>query len=198
MSYLPDDETEIAEAIARLAVRHDWVFTSGGVGPTHDDVTFAAVARGLGRPIVRHPELVEVLERRLGARLTPDALSMTDVPEGAALWWDGEIEYPVVVVENVVLLPGLPSLFRRKLEAVAHRFGGRLPAQRTVHTHLQESQFSIALAQLAARCPAVRIGSYPRTDPQAAFRVQLILESHDLAALDACEAELRTLVAASA
>ncbi len=194
MHYLPDDEREIAEAIARLAPSHDWVFTSGGVGPTHDDVTFGAVARGLGRPIARQPELVDVLERRLGDRLTPDALRMTDVPSGAELWWDGEIEYPVVVVANVVVLPGLPSLFRSKLQAVAHRFSGQLPAQSMIHTTLHEAQFAIQLAQLAASAPSVRIGSYPRTDPRSPWRVLLILESHDADALASCSDQLRALL----
>jgi len=194
MCYLPDDEACIAEHVDRLAVSHDWLFTSGGVGPTHDDVTFAAVARGLKRDLERHPELVEVLKRRLDARFMPGAMHMTHVPTGAELWWDGEIEYPVVVVANVVVLPGLPSLFRSKLEAVAHRFEGRLPAQTRLRSTLHESEFSIQLTALAARYPQVSIGSYPRTDPSHPWRVQLFLESHEPEALTRCADDLRTLL----
>ncbi len=194
LGYLPDDPSVIATEVARLAPRHDWIFTSGGVGPTHDDVTFAALARGLGRNIERHPAIVEVLERRVGDDLTPGALRMADVPTEAELWWDGEIEYPVVVVANVVVLPGLPTLFQRKLEAVAHRFHGQRPRRRWLHTSQHESQFSIQLGELVERHPTVKIGSYPRTEPSLPWRVQLILDSLDAQALERCEAELRVLL----
>jgi molybdenum cofactor synthesis domain-containing protein len=194
LAYLPDDPQLIAATVASFAARYDWVFTSGGVGPTHDDVTFAAVAEGMGRPLTRHPELVRVLEERWLHPVTDAALRMTDVPAGAALWWEGEIAYPVVVVENVVVLPGLPRLFRAKLEAVAHRFEGELPQQRCLCSSAHESAFADALAVIAGRYPALRIGSYPRTEPDQAWRVQLVLEGRDPEGLAACEAELRALL----
>jgi len=192
--YLPDDRALIAEELARLTPSHDWVFTSGGGGPTHDDVTFEAVAEAVGCGIRRHPELVRVLQRRLGDRFHEGALRMCDVPEDAQLWWDGEIEYPVVAVANVVILPGIPSLFRAKLDDVAHRFEGRLPQQRTVRCTLHESYFAAELEALAERHPAVRIGSYPRSGDDQPWRVQLILEGHEPEALERCEGELRALL----
>ena len=197
MSYLPDERDLIADAIARLAPTHDWVFTSGGVGPTHDDVTFAAVAQGLSRTLQREPEIVRVLSERMRSELNEAAMRMAEIPTGAELWWEGEIAYPVVVVGNVVVLPGLPSLFRIKLQAVAHRFEGRVPAQRAVHTRWYESHFATALGVLAARFPSVKIGSYPRTDPGLPWRVQLLLEGHDAEALAACEAAVLELLADS-
>ncbi len=104
----------------------------------------------------------------------------------------------MVVVANVVVLPGLPSLFRSKLEAVAHRFEGHLPNQTRLRSNLHESEFSIQLTALAARYPLVRIGSYPRTDPRSPWRVQLILESHEPDALALCTEELRALLGDSA
>jgi molybdenum cofactor synthesis domain-containing protein len=194
MRYLPDDLERIATAVAQLAQAHDWVFTSGGVGPTHDDLTFAAVARGLGRPLHREPEIVRVLGERMRSELNEAALHMAEIPVDSELWWEGEIAYPVVVVGNVVVLPGLPGLFRAKLEAVAHRFVGRVPEQRVLRTSWYESRFATALGALAERFPTVRIGSYPRTDPRVPWRVQLLLEGHDAEALAACEAAVATLL----
>jgi molybdenum cofactor synthesis domain-containing protein len=194
MSYLPDERDVIAQAIARLAPCHDWIFTSGGVGPTHDDVTFDAVAVGMGRALQRDPEIVRVLSERMRSELNEAAMRMAEIPAGSALWWEGEIAYPVVVAGNVVVLPGLPGLFRSKLEAVAHRFEGRVPARRVVYTRWYESHFATELGALAARSPGVKIGSYPRTNPNQPWRVQLQLEGHDPVALDACEAALLTLL----
>jgi molybdenum cofactor synthesis domain-containing protein len=197
LRYLPDEPARIAEALRDEFAEADWVFTSGGVGPTHDDRTFEAVARALGRPISRHPEIVAVLERRVPPGHLEGALGMADIPEGAELWWEGEIEYPVVVVDKVVVLPGLPSLFQAKLQAVSHRFEGTPPTQRRLRTTRYESEFSIPLAALAERWPAVRIGSYPRTQPGLAWRVELIVESRDPRALDAALTEIEELLGGS-
>jgi molybdenum cofactor synthesis domain-containing protein len=197
LRYLPDEPERIAEALRSERAAVDWVFTSGGVGPTHDDRTFAAVARALGRPIQRHPAIVAVLERRVEPHHLAGALRMADVPEGAELWWEGEIEYPVVVVDRVVVLPGMPSLFQAKLQAVAHRFEGRALPWRRLRTTRYESEFCIPLAALADRWPEVRVGSYPRTEPGLPWRVELIVESRDPAALAAVVLELEALLADS-
>jgi molybdenum cofactor synthesis domain-containing protein len=194
MIYLPDQVDDIARATAQLAASHDWVFTSGGVGPTHDDVTFQAIAWGLNRELERHPELVAVLHKRMPSPISPAALRMAEVPAGAALWWEGEIAYPVVVVDNVIVLPGLPALFEAKLEAISHRFAGSPPAQRRLATRWYESQFASELAGIACRFPELRIGSYPRTGQDQPWRVQLLLEGRDEATLDRCAAELVSML----
>jgi len=183
----------IGREVAACSAEHDWVFTSGGVGPTHDDVTMEGIALGLDRPLERRPELVEVLARRMGDRLNEDALRMADVPAGAVLWWDGEISFPQVVAGNVVIFPGVPGLLRRKFDAVAHRFGGH-PIESLVLTTLSaEPEFAASLRQAQARWPQVHIGSYPRFE-QRPWTVQIILDSRDPQALSACAEWLRPLL----
>jgi len=195
MVVLPDDLQAIAEEVARLASAFRWVFCSGGVGPTHDDLTYAAVARGLGRGLERRAELVAILERRLPVPLAGAALRMADLPAGADLWWDGEIAYPLAVAGNVLMLPGTPALFRARLEAIAHRFAGSPPRLERLLLRAPETAFAEPLSEAARRFPAVRLGSYPRTDPGVSWRAQVTLEGRDEAALLACLAWLREALA---
>lgn len=179
--YLPDDVEAIAEEIARTRPRVDHLFTSGGVGPTHDDRTFEGIARGLGVPLEFRRELAEVLERRIGP-LNESVTRMVRIPRGAEFWWDGEIAYPVIVWGNIRILPGVPSIFRRKLDAVSHRLAGRpaLTEQRMVAA--RETRIAHLLQAVDEDHPAVTVGSYPRTggsDP----RVLVTLESRDPQAL---------------
>jgi len=184
---LPDEIGLLAEAIARERARADWLFTAGGVGPTHDDVTLPAVARALGRPVVRHPGLVEAIRashRRWwnGAEAPDASLRMADVPEGTRL--AGDPGYPILAVENVVMLPGVPRFFRAQLE----RFTADLVAPpfhlAEVFVSVGEDQLAPLLDRLAAGHPSVEIGSYPRFD-EADHRVKVTLESKDRAAVAA-------------
>ena len=98
--------------------RCDHVITSGGVGPTHDDVTMAGVARGLGVALKRHLDLESRLRTHYGDRLTSAHLRMADVPLGATFIDSDGFRWPVIVCRNVYVLPGVPSLFRIKFEAI--------------------------------------------------------------------------------
>ncbi|MFH1465338.1 MAG: competence/damage-inducible protein A [Pseudomonadota bacterium] len=183
--WLPDDVGAIAEEVARLSARCDWLFCSGGVGPTHDDVTYAAVAQAFGVPLERRAELVTALDGRRSP-LPPAALRMADVPAGADLWWDGDIRYPLVVMRNALLFPGTPHLFRARLEAVAHRFQGTPVRLVRLFLTARETAFAALLAEAAKRFPQVRVGSYPRTSHDVPWLVMVTLESRDEAALEAC------------
>jgi molybdenum cofactor synthesis domain-containing protein len=190
LAWLPDDADAIAEEVSRLAPRCSWLFCSGGVGPTHDDVTYAAVARAFDVDLERRPELVAALEARVSP-LPPAALRMADVPVGAELWGEGVLSYPLVVVRNVLLLPGSPHLFRARLEALAPRFPGAPPRVEHLYLTARETEFAARLAVAAARFLQVRIGSYPRTSREVPWRVMVTLESRDEAALQACLAWVR-------
>jgi FAD synthetase len=193
---IPDDVAVIAEAVERASSNWDTVFTSGGIGPTHDDVTMAGVAVGLGVPLVRHPELEDALRKRMGDRVTPAALRMADVPDGAELWWEGELFFPQVVAANVVIFPGVPKLLRMKFDGVAHRFAGGT-AYTTVRLTTTEGESAIAarLDTAQSRFPSVDIGSYPQFN-QRPFTVTITMDSRDTTALGACEAWLRGALAA--
>ena len=190
---LPDVVDEIASAVAEWSRRVDIVLTSGGVGPTHDDLTMAGIARGLGRPVERHPELLRVLQERMGKRFTPAAGRMADVPAGATMWWDGELSFPQVVVDNIVVFPGVPALLRLKFDAIAHRFGGTPTQTRRLVTTAEESEIADELRKVQAAHPAVAIGSYPQYDRRP-WTVTITMDGHNADALDAVERAVQALV----
>ena len=118
IAVVPDEVARIAEAVARVASRSEHVFTSGGVGPTHDDVTMEGVAAAFAVPVIRHPRLEALLRGYYDAQKLPleeANLRMADVPEGATLLEGPDLRWPVVAMRNVYVLPGIPEIFRRKL-----------------------------------------------------------------------------------
>ncbi|MDP2311434.1 MAG: molybdopterin-binding protein [Pseudomonadota bacterium] len=187
---LPDVIETIAAEVRSASLAFDHVFTSGGVGPTHDDLTFPAIAAAFDRPLLRHPVLARVLEERAKSPPNTAAYRMAEVPAGAELWWDGNVVYPLVVMRNVAIFPGVPSLFRMKFEAVAHRFAGVPVACQRLVTELGEPDIAQVLTEASERWPTVAIGSYPRfeTTPHT---VIVTMEGRDASSLAACEAWLR-------
>ncbi|HEY0708020.1 MAG TPA: competence/damage-inducible protein A [Polyangia bacterium] len=127
IEVLPDVVSEIAAAVRSLSERFDHVFTSGGVGPTHDDVTLPSVATAFGMAIERRPELESIIRQTMGREMHERDLRMADIPAGARLIY-GEpadpVRWPVVAVENVYILPGVPVIFRRKFETLRPLLSG--------------------------------------------------------------------------
>lgn len=182
---IPDVPGVIAAEVRACSEAFDHVFTTGGVGPTHDDLTMPSVAQAFGVPVWRHPELEALLRDRMGAACNEAALRMADVPQGAELWWDGPVRFPLVVMRNVAIFPGVPALLKLKFDAVAHRFQGVPVQTRRVWTFRTEPEIADALTEAAERWPGVDIGSYPRFE-RTPHEVLLTMESRDPAALDAC------------
>ncbi len=189
VAVVPDTLGDIAAEVAAQAARYDVVLTTGGVGPTHDDITFAGVAQAFAVPLHHHPELVAVLRTRMGDACNAAALRMAEVPEGSTLWWDGGVRFPTVVCRNVAIFPGVPSLLRLKFDKVAHRFAGTPYGLVRLRTEATESAIAERLTAAQDRHPTVTIGSYPRLD-EVPVHVVLTLESRDAAALEACAEEL--------
>jgi len=191
---VPDEIDLIAEAVARERARVDWLFTAGGVGPTHDDVTLPAVARALGRPLERHAFLADFIRRShrrwWGAEAPDAALRMADVPAGTRL--EGEESYPILAVENVVMLPGVPEFFRSQLARFARDLAAAPFHLAEAFLSLGEDRLAPLLDAVAAAHAAVEIGSYPRFDG-ADHRVKITLESKERALV---EAALEALLAA--
>lgn len=177
---LQDRVEEIADAVVRTRSRATWVFTSGGVGPTHDDVTIVAVARALGRAVIRRKELAEIIHgyhRRHHGHDAPEAaLRMADVPEGTELV--GDTGYPTLVVENVVLLPGVPEFFRYQFDRFAPRLAGAPFWLANVFLSVGEERIAVLLDRVACDHRDVEIGSYPRFD-EADHRVKVTIEGRD-------------------
>src|SRR5512145_1095836 len=122
ISVVPDEVPVIAPEVAAFSRAHDVVFTSGGVGPTHDDVTIEGVAVAMGLKVARHPMLVDILQRHFRDRLTESHLKMAEIPEGAELVGGETVRFPTVLVRNVYILPGVPEIFRAKFDAIRERF----------------------------------------------------------------------------
>src|SRR4029077_16180983 len=118
-----DDVDTIAREVRDLAARHDWLFTSGGVGPTHDDVTIRAVAKAFDVPVVTSPEMEALLRAHYRDRCAAGHLRMALIPQGASLEGAPEVAWPTIRVSNTWLLPGIPEVFRMKLPIVASRIG---------------------------------------------------------------------------
>jgi molybdenum cofactor synthesis domain-containing protein len=186
---IPDAVDDIAETVRDFAHRFDHVFTSGGVGPTHDDLTMAGVARAFGRTVLRHPHLEQLLRDYYGARLEERNLRMADVPSGCELVQGDSPSWPVVAVENVYVLPGIPLIFRRKFAAIRERFRQAPFHLRCVFSSGEEGVIAAYLDAVVARFPTVQIGSYPTLDSPE-YRVKVTLESKDARDVEAAQAML--------
>ncbi|HET8578723.1 MAG TPA: molybdopterin-binding protein [Methylomirabilota bacterium] len=184
ISVIPDEVAVIAEEVGQFHQDYDVVFTSGGVGPTHDDVTIEGVARALGVPVVKDPRLVKLLEGFYRGPLNEARLKMAEVPEGAELMTDGALVFPAVVVRNIYILPGVPEIFRQKFEALRERFREAPFFLCSVFVNIGEGTLADHLNELLREHPQLLLGSYPEfSNPE--YKVKVTLESKDRDYLEA-------------
>ncbi len=177
---IPDDMDDIAATVLDLSRRFDHVFTSGGVGPTHDDVTMVAIAKAFDTAVVRQPELEGRVRAYWGDKLSEPNLRLADVPRGAELVYGKDQVWPVVCVNNVYILPGVPALFRRKFVDIRDRFRTEVVTIARVYVDADEGAIANDLDAVVAAHPAVKIGSYPRFSEKD-FKVLITLEGRDTA-----------------
>jgi molybdenum cofactor synthesis domain-containing protein len=178
IAVVPDELDAIADEVAYCARNFDFVITSGGVGPTHDDITMEGVARAFKRKLVAHPDLVKLIRGYMGERANAASLRMADVPDGAVLNEAGDIRFPTVQIENVYVLPGIPQLFEAKLAALKPRFSADPYFLRTIYTNSVESSLAEHLNATLLVYPQLLLGSYPKMG-HPEYRVKLTLESKD-------------------
>ncbi len=198
MEVVPDEEDVIVDAIRRCRRVAAHLFTSGGIGPTHDDVTVPSVAKALGRPLVHHPELVGMLKRFYGDGLDEFQLRLAEVPEGAELLWGSPkcLRFPAILADNVLILPGVPSLFTEKFDAVKERYRASPIALVNIFLDVPESEIAGVLIEATNRFPGIAIGSYPRFD-EADHRVKVTVESRDVRLVESCRDYLVDALGAS-
>jgi molybdenum cofactor synthesis domain-containing protein len=185
-----DDVNTIAGEVRELSRTHDWVFTSGGVGPTHDDVTVEGVAQAFGVRVVSSPEMESMLRAHYEERITAGHLRMALVPEGAALESTEEVRWPTIRLANTWLLPGIPEVFRMKLPVVVAfltRAGTRPPfVSRAVYVKMDEGELKPLLDRVVADFPDVAVGSYPKwLDPT--YLTKLTFDATDAERVRAAE-----------
>jgi molybdenum cofactor synthesis domain-containing protein len=160
---IPDVEDTIVATVNECRGKFDYVFTTGGIGPTHDDITAESVAKAFGVPWELHPEAHEILKEYYGPEgLTSARARMACTPRGARLVENPISKAPGFQMENVFVLAGIPLIMQAMLESLKHRLTGGLPVRsRAVLLHLPESVIASALREMQARHPAADIGSYP-------------------------------------
>ncbi|MGH9799742.1 MAG: competence/damage-inducible protein A [Blastocatellia bacterium] len=190
---VPDEVADVASAVRELSEQFDHVFTSGGVGPTHDDVTIVGIAAAFGKPVIRHPELERRLKTYFGDGADESKLRMADVPENAELLEMPDWRWPVLVCRNVYILPGVPELFSKKFLAIRERFRVEPFFTHAIYTLEEEFDIAEALREVATANPKVAIGSYPNF-ATLDYKVKVTLESKDNAALETALAAMMAML----
>lgn len=176
-----DDLETISAEVRALSSTYDTVFTSGGVGPTHDDVTIAAVAHAFGVAVVGSPEIEATLRGYYGDRITEGHLAMAKVPDGSRLSRRPGGVWPAIIKENVWILPGVPQIFAMKMERVRDELQtGTSWTSLAVNTTLDEGDLKEHLDRVVVAHPDVDVGSYP-TFGDARYRTRLTFDGLDAA-----------------
>jgi molybdenum cofactor synthesis domain-containing protein len=189
---VPDVQAAIVEAVNALRARNDYCFTTGGIGPTHDDITVDAVAVALGVGVVVHPEARAVLERYYETRggITDARLRMARVPEGAALIPNRMSGAPGIRVGNLFILAGVPHITAGMLDALTGTLeGGRPVLSRTVGSWVAESEIAEMLGATEHAHEGVSIGSYPFFR-EGRTGANFVVRATEQAVVDACVADL--------
>lgn len=182
ISFIPDDPAEIGSETAAFSGRFDYVFTTGGIGPTHDDVTMEGIARGFGVALVRNASLEHHFLSRYGDKINPAVLKMADVPEGAEVIDFGNNRFPLVAFRNVFVFPGIPEYLRTKFAALRERFRSEPIILRKVYIKGLESDIAAELNAIVAAFPDVVFGSYPVVD-NPEYGILVTIESRNPDAL---------------
>ncbi|MBM3491083.1 MAG: competence/damage-inducible protein A [Alphaproteobacteria bacterium] len=194
---VPDLEDEIVRAVNETRARHDYVFTTGGIGPTHDDITGDAIAKAFAVGIDYHAEAVAILKAHYantGAELNTARLRMARVPAGAELIDNPVSKAPGYQIGNVFVLAGVPAIMQAMFESLKHKLVGGLPVRSlAIAAYLAEGAIAKGLGELAGRHPEVDLGSYPFYR-QGRFGTSIVGRSTDPDRLAAAAAELRQLM----
>jgi len=190
---LPDHKDAIIAAVRELSARHDHVFTSGGIGPTHDDITADSIAEAFSVPIGVRDDARELLERHYaltGQELNESRLRMARIPEGAILIENPVSAAPGFSLGNVHVMAGVPGIFKAMLESLLPRItGGRPLLSRTVRINRPEGDIAGPLAAIAREYPMLSIGSYPFFE-QGRYGSYIVIRGQEEQLIEAAERAL--------
>ena len=200
---VPDEMEEIVEAVNRLRARYTYLFTTGGIGPTHDDITADAVSTALGVELYEDPRIIAaMLERLKPEDLNEARRRMARIPVGAEHVVNPISKVPGFKIENVIVMAGVPSIMQAMMDDVAPRLttGARMMMETVEATGIPEGTYATALSEIAKAHPDTIIGSYPQFH-EGRFRNQIVVRSKDGAALQAAlgavDAMLKTMTPAT-
>ncbi len=190
IEVIPDNREIIAATIRKHAENYNLVFTSGGIGPTHDDITYDAVAYAFGQKLAIHQPTVERYTQHYGRSPNQAQLKMALLPENCDVLWTENLWVPTVFIKPVYVLPGIPELFAAMLEGLKSRFSYKPFERALVYSNLPESQIAAPLEAVQNRFPDVEIGSYPQ-NINSEFRVMLSVEGSDANRVQQAAAEIQ-------
>ncbi len=161
ISVIPDEIEIIGREVSAFSGMYDYVFTSGGVGPTHDDVTMAGIASGFGVDLVSHEGIKEILYSRYKDLVNNSVLKMTEVPEGSDIDYHENMRFPVVSFKNVVIFPGIPEYMQNKFTMIKEKFRSSVFHLKRLYLNCHESNIAEILNRVVEKYTDVTFGSYP-------------------------------------
>jgi len=179
---ISDQIESIAEEIAFCKDRFNFVFTSGGIGPTHDDVTVEGIALGLNKQMTEHPVLSKLLRDSYPDRVNPALMKMAAVPEGTELIYGAGLRSPVLLIGNIYIFPGVPEFLVRKFTAIKERFQDAPFHLKKIFLCLDEEKIADPLNKTLEQFPRLLLGSYPILN-QKEYKVVVTAESKDASLL---------------
>jgi molybdenum cofactor synthesis domain-containing protein len=195
ISTVPDELDTVAREVAALSATHDHVFTSGGIGPTPDDITRLAVARALRLPLELHKDALQLMRQRVGGEPSAGQMEMCRWPAGAQVLWTQSGVPSGCLVRNLLVMPGVPQILEAIFDQTAHLFRGEPEHTVCFEVHARESDFAALLATFVEAHPELKFGSYP-TRLETGWRVELRVRGDNAEQVVTVAAELRHAVAA--
>lgn len=194
-----DDEPEVVAALNALRARYTYVFTTGGIGPTHDDITADCIAKAFGVSIDYHPEAVAIMKERvakMGGELNEARMRMTRIPDGAALVANKVSGAPGFWIGNVITMAGVPSIMQAMLDEVAPKLKtGVKMLSASVRADAKEGDIGTELGAVAKAYPDAIIGSYPFIDEKGGPNTNIVVRSRDAGKLDEVRAAVEAMLA---
>jgi molybdenum cofactor synthesis domain-containing protein len=193
-----DDEDDVVAALNALRARYTYVFTTGGIGPTHDDITADCVAKAFGVPLDLHPEDVRIISERaakMGTEMNEARLRMARIPRGAALVANKVSGAPGFWIDNVVTMAGVPAIMQAMLDAVAPQLKtGVKMLSETIRADAREGDVGTELGEIAKANPDVTIGSYPFFDDRLGPNTNIVVRARDAQKLAVARASVEAML----
>ena len=176
ISVIPDEAEIIGEKTVEFSKKYSYVFTTGGIGPTHDDVTISGISKGFGLKIVQHPEIKKILSEKYNNLLNEAVLKMAEVPEGAEVIFYKDMRFPIIYFKNIYIFPGIPEYLKNKFPFIRDRFISSPFYIKRVFLNTHESDIAETLNKIVTEHDKVTIGSYPDVS-NTEYRVVITVES---------------------
>jgi molybdenum cofactor synthesis domain-containing protein len=189
ISVIPDDVQEIAKEVKEFSEKFDYVFTAGGIGPTHDDVTIEGIAKAFGVRLILNDSIKKFLNKRYGKHLTPEQLKVAEIPNGAELIKDDTIAFPLLIFRNIYILPGIPEYLEKKFFVIEKLFNEPPFLLKKIYIKEYEPEIAPLLNQLVKRHKNVKIGSYPVVGNKD-YYLMITLESMNIKSLNSALKDL--------